>query len=146
MVLAAGGLVVRPMSGSGSGQDLEVAVVHRPEPRADWSFPKGKLERKESLTTCALREVWEETGLVCSVISFAGTTEYIDRKDRPKVVAYWTMTPVAGSFEASDEVDELRWVSLEDAHELLSYERDRELLAEVVDQLAWTFLSLRTSA
>ena len=42
------------------------------------------------------------------------------------------MEPVGGEFVASDEVDELRWVSTADAGELLSYEHDRELLREVV--------------
>jgi hypothetical protein len=34
-----------------------------------------------------------------------------------------------GTFERSDEVDELRWVTREQAAQLLTYERDREVLA-----------------
>ena len=102
-------------------------MVHRPG-RADWSFPKGKLEADESFEECALREVLEETGLQCRLGRFIGHTEYRDRKDRPKVVAYWVMEPVAGSFMVNEEVDELRWVDLGTAEQLLSYDRDRELL------------------
>ena len=103
LVLAAGGLVVRR-----SRLDaIEVALVHRPS-REDWSFPKGKVEPKETLTDCALREVLEETGLACRIVSFVGTTEYRDRKDRPKIVAYWAMHAESGTFRASAEVDELR--------------------------------------
>ncbi|HUA96522.1 MAG TPA: NUDIX hydrolase, partial [Acidimicrobiales bacterium] len=105
----------------------EVAVVHRPG-REDWSFPKGKLEDDESFEECALREVLEETGLECRLGRFVGHTEYRDRKDRPKVVAYWVMEPVRGSFRPNEEVDELRWVDLGTAEQLLSYDRDRELL------------------
>ncbi len=123
LVRAAGGIPVRR---SADGW-REVAVVHRPG-RADWSFPKGKLAEGESFEDCALREVWEETGLHCRLGRFIGHTEYRDRKDRPKVVAYWVMAPVGGDFRPNAEVDELRWVDLGTAADLLTYDRDRELL------------------
>ena len=66
------------------------------------------------------------------------STEYVDRKGRAKLVRYWIMRPLSGQFEANREVDELRWVSLAEAERLLSYERDRELLAavgEILDRL-----------
>ena len=123
LVRAAGGMIVR----RDDRGTLEVAVVHRPA-REDWTFPKGKVEPGESFEECAKREVLEETGLVCELGTFVGHTEYRDRKDRPKVVAYWVMEVVAGSFRANEEVDELRWVDLAGAAGLLSYERDHELL------------------
>jgi 8-oxo-dGTP diphosphatase len=126
-VRAAGGLVVR----RGSDGQCEVLLVHRPG-REDWSFPKGKLESGESFEDAALREVEEETGLRCTLGRFIGHTEYRDRKDRPKVVAYWVMEAVDGSFVANDEVDQLRWLRLDDAGRLLTYERDQELLIVLV--------------
>jgi 8-oxo-dGTP pyrophosphatase MutT (NUDIX family) len=123
VVQAAGGLIVRRHGGS-----LQIAVVHRPE-HEDWSFPKGKLEEGETFEVAALREVHEETGLTCRLVRFVGHTEYIDRKGRPKVVAYWVMATEGGAFERNEEVDELRWLGLDEAAPLLSYERDRELLA-----------------
>jgi 8-oxo-dGTP pyrophosphatase MutT (NUDIX family) len=127
VVCAAGGIVVRR---SVDGW-REIAVVHRPA-RADWSFPKGKVEPGEEFEDCALREVFEETGMVCRIGRFIGHTEYRDRKDRPKVVAYWEMEPVSGEFRINEEVDEVRWVDLGTAERLLSYERDRELLMVLV--------------
>ena len=41
-------------------------MVHRPR-YDDWSLPKGKAERGESADRTALREVEEETGLVCAL-------------------------------------------------------------------------------
>ncbi|HEY5245686.1 MAG TPA: hypothetical protein VIJ60_08465, partial [Acidimicrobiales bacterium] len=69
---------------------------------------------------------------------FIGHTEYRDRKDRPKVVAYWIMDVEAGTFTVNEEVDDLRWVDLRSAEQLLTYERDRELLIVVaaVDEVA----------
>jgi len=131
IVRAAGGLIVRRQAGQ-----LEVALVHRPV-HQDWSYPKGKLEEGETLEDAAQREVFEETGLICRLLRFVGHTDYIDRKGRPKVVAYWVMSAVAGTFVPNEEVDELRWVDVATAGRLLSYERDRELLAVVAadDQL-----------
>ena len=122
VIQAAGGLVVRRQSGN-----LEIAVVHRPV-HHDWSFPKGKLEPGETFELAARREVLEETGMTCRLVRFIGHTEYVDRKGRPKAVAYWVMAPEAGSFRPNGEVDELRWVTLEDATRLLTYPRDIELV------------------
>jgi 8-oxo-dGTP diphosphatase len=127
IVRAAGGLVVRRQSG-----ELQIAVVHRPV-HQDWSYPKGKLEEGETFEDAAQREVLEETGLVCRLLRFVGHTDYTDRKGRPKVVAYWVMAPVAGEFAPNEEVDELRWVDVALAGPLLSYERDRELLAVLAE-------------
>ncbi len=123
VIHAAGGMIVRRTTGG----VLQVAIVHRPL-RGDWSFPKGKLEPDESFEECAVREVAEETGLTCRLGSFVGHTEYRDRKDRAKVVAYWVMEVESGDFAPGREVDELRWSDLAGATQLLSYERDRELL------------------
>ena len=131
IVRAAGGLIVRRQAGQ-----LEVALVHRPV-HQDWSYPKGKLEEGETFEDAAQREVLEETGLVCRLLRFVGHTDYVDRKGRPKVVAYWVMSAVAGTFAPNEEVDEFRWVDVATAELMLSYERDRELLAVVAadDQL-----------
>jgi len=110
------------------GGELQIAVVHRPL-HQDWSYPKGKLDEGETFETAALREVHEETGLICRLVRFIGHTEYIDRKSRPKAVAYWVMAAEDGTFSPNEEVDELRWLDLAEAAQLLSYERDRELLA-----------------
>ena len=105
----------------------EVLLVHRPR-YDDWSLPKGKLDDGETELEGALREVEEETGLTCRPGRFLGRTEYTDNKGRPKMVAYWAMEPLSGEFEPGDEVDKARWLPIEDAAALLSYEHDRDLL------------------
>lgn len=125
-VRAAGGVVVR-----GTGDDREVAVVHRPR-YDDWSLPKGKLDSGESFEQAALREVEEETGLRCDLGEQIGDTTYTDHKGRSKVVRYWAMSPRAGEFEPNDEVDELKWLPLGDAADALSYPYDRELIGRLL--------------
>ena len=58
---------------------------------------------------------------------------YADRKGRPKRVRYWSMEPIDGEFVPNDEVDEVRWLSLHEAAELLSYAHDRTVLAALPD-------------
>ena len=126
IVEAAGGLVTRRTAAG----ETEVLVVHRPR-YDDWSLPKGKLEPGESFEDAAVREVEEETGIVCERGDELPPHRYIDRKGRDKVVRWWRMTPTATSpFVANDEVDELRWVRGGEAATLLTYDADRKLVAE----------------
>ena len=111
---------------------VEVACVYR-EARGDWTFPKGKLDDGESFEEAALREVYEETGMHCEILRFAGTTNYTHRKGKPKIVAYYLMSVNEGAFIPNDEVDELVWVPLEKVRGNLTWERDQELFDIVVD-------------
>jgi 8-oxo-dGTP diphosphatase len=119
-VRAAGGVIVR---------DGQVLLVHRAR-YDDWSLPKGKLEDGESWETGALREVEEETGLVCELGEEAGRTRYVDSRGRNKEVRYFRMT-TAGEPRAQNEVDEVRWVPLPEAGATLSYARDADLLSRL---------------
>lgn len=118
VVRAAGGLVHR---------DGLVLLVHRPR-YDDWTFPKGKAEEGEPDVVCAVREVREETGLLCLAERELPSTEYVDGRGRPKQVRWWLMRPLEGVFEPTLEVDEIRWETPAAAASLLSYERDVVLL------------------
>ena len=118
-VEAAGGVVVR---------DGKMLLVHRPR-YDDWTLPKGKLDPGESFEDAALREVEEETGVRCTLGRELPSTRY-EVNGRPKLVRYWLMAPqVEMPFVPNDETDDLRWVARNEALALLSYDRDRDVIA-----------------
>jgi EmrB/QacA subfamily drug resistance transporter len=124
-VLAAGGVVAR----NGESGKLEVALIHRPK-YDDWTLPKGKLEPGEDFKEAAVREVEEETGMFCGLEREMGEAMYVT-DGRPKLVRYWLMMPLHGDFTPNREVDELRWLDLDQARKQLSNEFDRDLVGQL---------------
>ena len=121
---AAGGVVWRH-----GDAEIEVLVIHPPGCR-DWTFPKGKQDADDrDVEHTALREVHEETGYHCIAGEELIAIEYVDRKGRYKHATYWEMQVLSGSFEVNREVDEIRWLPMRRVHEVLSSERDRQVLA-----------------
>lgn len=130
--LAAGGIVV-DFSSEG---EQRVLIVHRPQ-YDDWSFPKGGVDAGESLEEAALREVREETGIVCRINREIATTRYLYRTRkgnlRPKTVHYFLMEQTDGYIQVDgEEVDIAEWVSLDEAIERLNYKDDKEVLRHLI--------------
>jgi len=122
VIQAAGGLLWRK-----SDAGKQIALIHRPRYN-DWALPKGKLEKGEEWETAALREIEEETGCKAQLGSFAGAVSY-NVGDRPKVVLFWNMVLIGDcKFVPSEEVDQLIWVSVEKALEILQYPSDKNIL------------------
>lgn len=127
VVRAAGGVVLRA-----GPEGPEVLFVHRPR-YGDWSLPKGKRDPAETDEQCAVREVWEESGIVGRLAQELLPNRYVDRKGRDKVVRWWVMDVVRDEgFDAGDEVDERRWVPVGEVAGLASYGADRERVAASV--------------
>ena len=125
-VLAAGAVVTR--------RGGQVLLVHRPR-YDDWSFPKGKLDRGEHLAAAAVREVAEETGVDIRLGAPLRGQRYA-AGNRMKAVSYW-MGRVVGdddvtSYQPNAEIDDVAWVSADDAMALLTYPYDRETLREAM--------------
>jgi 8-oxo-(d)GTP phosphatase len=128
-IQAAGGVVWR-LADNEDRATVEVAIIHRPR-YDDWSIPKGKLAPGETLLEGALREVYEETGYRVQPGRSLGEVRYLKKsggRTREKVVHYWAMRAIAGGFSPSPEVDELRWLPIAEARELVTRATDREVL------------------
>ncbi len=116
------------------GPDRTVLLVHRPK-YDDWSFPKGKLDPGERAAAAAVREVLEETGVDVRLGPPLESQRYPIRGGM-KTVFYWTGRPAGdhdvSTYEANAEIDDVRWVRIADAADVLSYEHDVETLDEAV--------------
>lgn len=113
---------------------VDIVLVHRPA-YDDWSLPKGKANALENDDDAALREVREETGLICKLGAELPSTRYLDRYAKPKIVRYWIMESVKGELKGSNEVDIARWLPFDRARQMLSYERDQPVLDAFLETL-----------
>jgi 8-oxo-dGTP diphosphatase len=103
-----------------------VAVVHRPR-YDDWSLPKGKAIRGETLPMTAAREVAEETGFT-PILGRRITTVTYPVANATKIVEYFAAQATEGKFQPGKEVDGLEWVPLQIADKRLDYNYDRAVI------------------
>jgi predicted NUDIX family NTP pyrophosphohydrolase len=99
----------------------EVLIVHPSgsyNRHAPWSIPKGVPNAGEELETAARRETWEETGLsVTGPLTYLGHIVY--KKSKKRVHCYGGPAPEGEPRCASWEIDQARYVSLDEARALL---------------------------
>jgi 8-oxo-dGTP diphosphatase len=125
---SAGGVVVR---------DREVIVIVPTRRAADGSrvlaLPKGHMDAGETPVQAAEREVREETGVVAAPVCELGETRYWYRRDGRtvgKAVAFFLFSYVEGDIaDHDDEVEEVRWIGLEQARLSLSHAAERDIVA-----------------
>ena len=114
---------------------LEVLLVHRPRYH-DWSWAKGKLDPGEEWPVAAARETEEETSIPVRLGRPLPSTAYtvLDKEGVPatKEVRYWAATPTAEGGPLRNEIDEIIWLPVQEAHDRLDYARDRDQLRALV--------------
>lgn len=133
---SAGGVVVGP--------DGRIVLVE--QHNNSWSLPKGGVETGETLLEAAKREIYEETGLSNLVLvgelgSFERKSIGLDGKSetdefgvRRRTFFLFT-TPETELMPHDKEASAARWVSPEEAIELLSHPKDKEFLRSVLPKV-----------
>ena len=101
-----------------------------------WTLPKGTPTSEESVEQTALREVAEETGLEVRIVAPVGAIDYFFTQGGARIhktVHFFLMEPTGGSLDAHDhEFDDVRWVPLEEALELLTFPTERQIVDQAL--------------
>jgi 8-oxo-dGTP diphosphatase len=111
----AGGVITRTNNGT-----TEIYVIHRPR-YDDWSIPKGHIDAGESPRDAALREVREETGLVCEVLRPLQPHLYNLPTGEQCETHYFEMRVLEEGAPTDSEADEGKWIPAGQLHDVLSY-------------------------
>lgn len=114
---------------------LEIAIVMM-KPKLRWQLPKGIVDPGESPEVTAVREVREEAGIESERILLIETIEYWYRSVRNgqpvryhKYVHFYLLEYRSGDVSDHDhEVEEARWVSFDEAREMLEFKSEREVV------------------
>jgi 8-oxo-dGTP diphosphatase len=130
---SAGGVVVR------GGEVVVIVPVKRAsDGRRVLGLPKGHLDGDETPQEAARREVAEETGVIAELIDELGDVQYrYERHGRriAKTVRFYLFDYISGSVEDHDhEIEEARWMPLEQAARELTYEGEREMVQRALSR------------
>src|SRR5215831_8179619 len=132
--LSAGGVVVR-------SDEVIVIVPRRRAPNGArvLALPKGHIDPGETALEAAEREVREETGVVAEPVRELGEARYWYRRDGqriPKSVCFYLFAYVDGDTSDHDEeVEEARWMRLQDALHELTHAAEREMVRLALSSL-----------
>ncbi len=101
-------------------------------PHGHWDLPKGKIEKGESKTTAALRELKEETGLATEIIDgFSEQYHYFFKQDGnliKKTVYFFIGEALSDGVTLSDEHIGYEWLPFDQAMERLTFDNTKMVL------------------
>ena len=114
---------------------MVAAIRPAGRPQGLWALPKGQIDEGESGEETALREVGEETGASGRSLGKLGDVRYWFTWEGErvfKVVSFFLVLYESGKLgEIPDafrhEVDEVRWLPLDEAARLLAYQGERRM-------------------
>ncbi len=133
--MSCGGIVIR---NTNSGPEICIGRRHRERDPDTWTLPKGTPSDGETIHQTALREVTEETGLEVEIVDdgWHGAIDYFFTQSGTRIhktVHFFLMDPIGGGLEKHDkEFDEVRWVPIAEARQLLSYPTERQIMEEAL--------------
>lgn len=132
IIEAAGGIVMN--------KQKELLFIYR---RGKWDLPKGKMEKDEDTTTCAIREVSEETGVKnLSLKKKIGETYYnYDEfgKHYLKICHWFYLTSLAEQQlkpQTEEDITEVKWIPTSKIKEPMknTYSSIKEILSKFFDE------------
>jgi len=136
--ISAGGVAFRL-----NDSKTQVAIVSV-NPSRRWQLPKGIIDAGESEEQAALREVREEAGIECELLEKIETVEYwyfaTEKGGRiryHKFVHFFLLEYISGDVRDHDhEIAEARWVSIDEAIEMLAFKSERDVVGKASELIA----------
>ena len=127
---SAGGVLVRRLTG-----EWVFAAIRPAGKKRLWALPKGNIGPGEDPRDTAIREVREETGATGRLVEKLGDVRYTYTWAGErifKIVSFFLLRYTSGRLgdlppETAHEVDEVRWLPLEEAPKLLAYGGERQM-------------------
>ena len=118
-------------------------VIVSVKPKLRWQLPKGIVDPGETPQVAAVREVREEAGVETELIKLIETIEYWYRSAKygkpvryHKFVHFYLVEYKRGDVSNHDhEVEEARWVSFEEALEMLDFKSEREVVEKAREMI-----------
>ena len=152
--ISAGGVVVRKADGAWSMAVIELPHDSKPnsapkkraaKAKPVLCLPKGLVDPGEKALDAALREVKEETGLLAEPVTKLADIKYVyvrswgDKERVFKIVSFYLLRARLGRIGRIDdamriEVEEARWLPLDEAPRLLAYGGERQMAAKARDR------------
>lgn len=140
---SAGGVVVREAPGARGSWECIVIVPSRRAANGSrvLALPKGHPDGAETPEQAALREVREETGVRAHVVARLGEVRYWYQRDGRRIVkrvAFYLLQHEHGDPRShqDEEIDEARWMDLEQAGGALTHSGEREMTRLALSRLA----------
>ena len=102
-----------------------------------WSSPKGHVEGTETEEETAVREIMEETGIQVALdTSFRHVITYAPKKETTKDVIYFLARALTYDYTPQEEeIAQIKWVEINHATSILSYDNDRQLVTLAKEQI-----------
>ena len=162
--ISAGGVVLRAMDdvwhvaliepqkedsreSDSAGKGSQYAKSSPKKSRAVLCLPKGLLDAGEKAEAAAIREVFEETGIVAEAVSKLVDIKYVyvrswgDGQRVFKIVSLFLMKYISGDIgkitpEMRIEVRQALWVPLADAKKQMAYSGERKVVLQAQEYVA----------
>ena len=123
------------------GEWVFAAIRPAGKPQGLWALPKGRIDRGESAEATAVREVTEETGAEGRSAGKLGDIRYVFTWSGErvfKVVSFYLVRYSRGRLgdlppATAHEVDEVRWLRLDEGERLLAYKGEQEMAAKALE-------------
>ena len=105
--------------------------------KGNWGFPKGRVEKNETESETALREVKEETNLDVKIEDLNKTYKdcYFTKKNESKEVVYFLAKRIGGEIKPQEkEIKNIEWVELSEAINRITMKSTKILYQKVLTE------------